>query len=239
MTRSGTGKKPERKMVEMNGKIRTLLASAVALGLLAMPAAAQATTQQAPIGTALKAGAPFKMQAENLPIWMEGEEGEKGPTVMCKHAELTGEVISNGIEKPKNKISGSKFSNCLFAPWGGTEWSVDISSNAKENPWSLEFQQPKGTYTAHMLPEATNKIRIKAQVQAMGFDIETCVYAAEPPNPNTPVDFFGFANSNVLETGWNTFELQAGAPGLCGVTATMGGFFTMTSGANGVTVDEK
>jgi hypothetical protein len=214
------------------------LAALAALGLLALPTVAQATTQQAPKGTALKAGAPFKMQTKTLRAWTE-EEGEPGPSLICFHGELTGEVVTNGVEKPTNKINGSKFSNCIVSEPGGEEFNADVSTNAKENPWTLEFQQPKGTYFAHLLPATGNKLRIKVQVQIGGFDVATCVYASDSANPLTPFNFIGGENTNTLETIFSFFELQAGFPGFCGETMTTEATYEMTSGANAVFVDEK
>jgi hypothetical protein len=223
----------------MNGKIRTLLASAVALGLLALPAVAQATTQQAPIGTALKAGAPFRMQTKALYGQTEDEEGNPGPSLVCHHGELTGEVITNGVEKPTNKINGSKFEKCFVANQQGAEFNADVSVNAKENPWTLEFQQPKGIYFAHLLPATGNKLRIKIQVQVGALDIGTCVFASDSANPLTPFNLIGKENTNVLEPVFSWFELQSGFGGFCGVSMYTEANWEMTSGGNALYVDEK
>lgn len=223
----------------MNARTHTgLLAALAALGLLALPGVAQATTQQAPIGTALKAGAPFKMQTKTFRAWTE-EEGEPGPSLICFHGELTGEVVTNGVEKPTDKINGSKFANCFVSEPGGEEFNADVSTNAKENPWTLEFQQPKGIFSAHLLPATGNKLRIKVQVQIGGFDVATCVYASESSNPLTPFNLTGKENSNVLEPVFSLFELQSGFPGFCGETMSTEANYEMTSGANAVFVDEK
>jgi hypothetical protein len=224
----------------MNGRIRALLASAVALGLLAMPAAAQATTQQAPAGTALKAGAPFKMQVKGLKAKTVGEEGEKGPSIYCNHAEFTGEVISNGVKEPTDKINGSKLTGCLISTAGGAELTADVTSNAAENPWTLKFQEPAGTLTAHLLPATGNTIRFKVQAQFGGLDVGTCVYKSDPPNnPFTPFSFLGKESSNTMAAWPNGFELQSGAPGFCGVSGAIEANFEMFSGADELFVDAK
>jgi hypothetical protein len=221
----------------MSSKVLAALALfAAALGLLAAPVTAGATTQQAPIGTALKAGAPFKLQVKGLKGKTVDEEGEKGPSIYCAHAEFTGEVTSNGVKEPTSKINGSKLTGCLFG--GGEEFTADITTNAAENPWTLQFQEPAGTLIAHLLPAAGNTIRFKVQAQAGGFDIGTCVYASNPANPFTPFSFLGKENSNVLEAWPTGFELQAGFGGFCGVAGFIEGKFEMSSAGNALFVDK-
>ncbi|HEY5053037.1 MAG TPA: hypothetical protein VII45_06470 [Solirubrobacterales bacterium] len=194
---------------------------------------AEATTAQAPAGTAVSVGAAISGESTNFKLVSENEAGEEGTTgsVECASGKLTGVVTENGGSEVAINITGEVFSECK-GPMGST---VDTTTNATAaSPWRLRIQQPneKGEITAHYSPAPGSTLQSIEQIQVLGFDVATCVYSG------TTMQLTGSVGSNIFHiAGTRQRTRQSGNPLFCAKYLTLSGQGALKSSGNALVVD--
>ena len=156
------GAKQRREVTQMSKKILTVLAPVAALIAFAMvPAMAQATTLQAPHGTALPNGSSIVGQSSTLKTTTTKQPSEEaGATLECSSSVFEGEVTSTGGADVTGIVSSSHNQGCTA---GGL--LTDVTTNASvAAPWTVQIQQPEAEHHGilHIEPASGSSIQFQA-----------------------------------------------------------------------------